>query len=141
MVHGCGKRPEAGEVVTVENGVDVCPLGKVHGAARAVAFDFDAEHPIPLAEVSNLNMLAKAGLEVLNEADSGGDDHAIVHMHHDDGQLALVHDHLEIDGLVNSALLETEGDEDAGQLLIPAAARLLEAVECFDEAQNARAGV
>ena len=141
MVHGCGKGLEIFEVEVAEDGIKVCPLGKVHSAARAVTFDFDTKHPMQLTKVSDLNMLVEASLEVINEADGGGDNCTVVHMYHDDSELTLVLDHLEINSLINGTLLETEGDEYAGEFLIPLAARLLEAIKCFDKVQNTCASV
>ena len=71
--------------------------------------DFNAEHPVQLSEVSDLEVHAQAGLEFLDEADGGGDDRAIVHMHHDDCKVALCGDGSEVNSLVYSTLLEPKG--------------------------------
>ena len=40
----------------------------------AIAFDFDTEHPMQFSEVGDLEVLAQASLELLDEADGGGSD-------------------------------------------------------------------
>jgi hypothetical protein len=141
VVHGGEKGLEVVEVVMAEDGINICLLEEMHGMTHAITFDLDAEHPVQLTKVSDLDMCVEPGLEFLNETDGGGDDCTIVNVHDHDNKLALKLDHFEVDGLVNSTLLEAKGDEDAGKLLVPVAARLFEAIECFDEVQDAHAGV
>jgi hypothetical protein len=129
------------EVVIAEDGVDICPQGEMHDMTHVITFDLDAEHLVQLTKVSNLDMHVKPGLEFLNETDGRGDNCIIINMHDHDDKLALELDHFEVDGLVNSTLLEAKGDEDAGKLLVPVVARLFEAIEHFDKAQDACASV
>ena len=141
MVHGRGEWLEVGKIVAVKDGVNVRVLRQVDEAAGAIVFDLNAKHPVQLSKVGDLEVLAEASLEFLDEADGVRDDCAIVHMHHHNGELALGDNHLEVDGLVHTALREPEGLEDAGELLVPMATRLLEPVKGLDKVQNARAGV
>jgi hypothetical protein len=73
----------------------------VDGTGLVVALDLDAEHPMQLSEVCNLDVLMQAGLELLNEVDTGGGDGAVVDMHSGDGEIALAHVNLEEDGFVD----------------------------------------
>jgi hypothetical protein len=63
--------------------------------------DLDAKHPMQFAEVCNLDMLTQASLELLNGADTGGGDGAVIDMHSSDGELAPVHIDLEENGFIN----------------------------------------
>jgi len=136
VVHGCGKWLEVSKIVAAKDGINVCALRQVDKAARVIVFDLNAEHPVQLSKVGDLEVLAEAGLEFLGEVDGVCDDCAIVHMHHHNGKLALGDDHLEVDGLVHTALHEPKGLEDAGELLVPMATRLLEPIKGLDKAQN-----
>jgi hypothetical protein len=113
----------------------------VDEAAGAIAFDLNTEHPVQLSKVCDLEVLAKAGLEFIDEADGVCDDHAIIHMHHYNGEFALGDDDLEVNGLVHTALHEPKGLEDAGELLVPMMTRLLEPIKGLDEVQDTYAGI
>jgi len=124
-----------------ENGVNVHALGQMDKATRAITFDLNAKHPVQLSKVSDLEVLAEAGLEFIDEVDGICDDCAIIHVYYHNGELALGNNHLEVDSLVYTTLREPEGLEHAGKLLVPTATRLLEPIKCLDKAQNTRTGI
>ena len=125
----------------VANGFNVCALRQVDKAARVIAFDLNTKHPVQLSKVSDLEVLAEASLEFNNKAGVVRDDRAIVHMHHHDGEFALIDNNLEVNGLVHTTLHEPEGLEDTGELLVPMATRLLEPIKGLDKVQDTCAGV
>ena len=133
MVHRSGKGLEIGKIVMVANGFNVCMLRQVDKAARVITFDLNTEHPVQLSKVSDLEMLAEAGLEFNNKAGVVHDNCAIIHMHHHDGEFALIDNNLEVNGLVHTTLHEPEGLEDTGELLVPMATRLLEPIKGLDK--------
>jgi hypothetical protein len=59
-------------------------LGQVHRPRLPVALDLDAEHPVELAEVGDLNVLAHARFEGVHKARAACGDGAVVYMHGDD---------------------------------------------------------
>jgi hypothetical protein len=113
----------------------------VDEAARAIAFDLNTKHPVQLSKVCDLEVLAEASLEFIDEADGVCNDHAIIHMHHHNGEFALGDDDLEVNGLVHTALHEPERLEDAGELLVPMMTRLLEPIKGLDKVQDAHASI
>ena len=141
MVHRSEKGLEISEVVIAANGFNVCVLRQVDEVAGAITFDLNTEYPVQLSKVSDLKVLAEAGLEFNDEAGVVYDDRAIVHMYHHDGESALADNNLEVNGLVHTALHEPKGLEDAGELLVPMATRLLEPIKGLDKAQNTCAGI
>jgi hypothetical protein len=46
VVYGSGKRLEVIKVVTVEDGVNICLLGEMHGMICMITFDLNAKHPV-----------------------------------------------------------------------------------------------
>ena len=141
MVHGSGERFKVGKVVATKDGFNVCALRQVDEAARVIVFDLNAEHPVQCSKVSDLKVLAEAGLEFIDKVDGVCNNRAIVHMHHHNGEFALGDNNLEVNGLVHATLHEPKGLEDAGELLVPAAARLLEPIKGLNEAQYTHAGI
>jgi hypothetical protein len=141
VVHGSGKGLEVVKVVMAEDGIDICLLGEMHSMTHTIMFDLDAEHLVELTKVSDLDMCAEPSLEFLNKIDGGGNNCIIANVHNHNNELALELDHFEVDGLVNSTLLKAKGDEDARKLLVSVVARLFKAIEHFDKAQDACAGI
>ena len=82
MVHRSEKGLEIGEVVMAANGFNVRMLRQVDEVAGAITFDLNTEHPVQLSKVSDLKVLAEAGLEFNDEVGVVYDDRAIVHMYH-----------------------------------------------------------
>jgi hypothetical protein len=112
----------------------------VDGTGLAVVLNLNAKHPMQLFEVRNLDVLTQASLELLNEADTGGSNGAVVDMHSGDGEITLARVDLE-DGFVDQALFKAQRREYTGELLVPSPSRLLQAIEHFDKAEDSRAGV
>ena len=108
MIHGGGKQFEIGKIIAAKNCIDVCALGYVDDLAGAIVFDFDAQHPVQLSEICDFEVHAKAGLKFLDEADSSGDDHAIVHMDYHNSELALNDDDSKVNCLIHGALPESK---------------------------------
>jgi len=124
-----------------ENGINVCVLGQMDKVTRVIMFDLNAKRPVQLSKVSDLKVLAEAGLEFIDKADGIRNDCAIIHMHHHNSELALGDDHLEVDSLVHTALSEPKGLEHTRKLLVPMVTRLLKPVEYLDKVQNVHAGI
>ena len=141
MVHRSGKGLEISEVIMAANGFDVCALRQVDKAAGAITFDLNTKHPVQLSKVSDLEVLAEADPEFNNKAGVIHNDHAIIHMHHHNGEFALADDDLEINGLVHTTLYELEGLEDTGELLVPMVTRLLEPIKGLDKVQDMCASI
>ena len=109
----------------------------MHSPTRPIMFDFDPEHPVELAQIRNFDVLMKPTLEVLNDGEGCAGDGAVIHMDRDDDTHLLVLVAFEENGLVNLALGESKGIEDADKLLVPASPCLLKPIQGLEEAQNA----
>jgi hypothetical protein len=100
-----------------------------------VAANLDTEHPMELSKVCDLYVPAHASLESVYETRAARGDGAIVDMYRYDRELSSFLVRLKEYSLVDCALPEAEGCEYGGEFLIPAATRLLQAVERLDKAQ------
>ena len=56
----------------------------MHHPRLPIVLDFDAEHPVQLAVVGDLNVLAHAHFEGIHEVRAACSDGAVVYMHGDD---------------------------------------------------------
>jgi hypothetical protein len=96
---------------------------------------------VKLTEVCDFNVLAQAGLELVDEVYVAGSDGAVVHMYCGDCDFIFGLVLLVEDGLVDWAFGELEGIEYAGEFLVPAPARLFEVIEGLPQAQDACSSV
>jgi hypothetical protein len=78
------------------------------GAGLVVVLDLNAKHLVELSEVNDLDVLAQALNEVINELGSAGGYCAVIYMYRDGCELVLVFDGFVEHSLVNSTLFETE---------------------------------
>jgi hypothetical protein len=111
-VHGSGEGLGINEVVVTKDGIEVGMLGQVDGVGVAITHDSDAEHPVKLAEVSDLDVVAEAVFELFNEVRGGRGDGAVVDVHSDNDELLDLRQELVEYGLIHSRLLVTQGNKD-----------------------------
>jgi hypothetical protein len=101
-VHRSGEELDINKIVTSEDGVKVGVLGQVDGAGVAVVHDLDAEHPVKLTEVSDLDMAAESSFKVFNKMLRAGSDGAVVDVHCDNDKLLDLRQVLVEHSLVDS---------------------------------------
>lgn len=81
-------------------------LEEVNYADLTIALNLLSKHLMQLAKVSDLNILFKACLKVLDEVQIACGDGVIVNVHSDNCDLILKGVRLEEDGLIHRAFLE-----------------------------------
>ncbi len=82
------------------------------GVGVAIVHDSDAEHPVELAEVSDLNVAAESGLELFDETHGADGDGAVVNVHSDNDELLYLRQELIEYGLIHSRLLVAQGNKN-----------------------------
>ena len=109
----------------------------MYSASRSVTPDFDTKHPVKLTKIGDLDMLGEAGLECVDSDGTAGCDHAVIHVHCDGDYCTWGLGVFVENGLVDLALLETEGSEDLSEFLVSTPTSLLEPIQRLVKAQNA----
>jgi hypothetical protein len=77
-----------------------------------ITHNLDAKHTVELAEVSNLNMAAEFGLELLNKMHGAGGDGAVINVHSNNDKLLDLRQELVENGLIYSRLIIAQGNKD-----------------------------
>jgi hypothetical protein len=111
-VHESGEGLGINKIVVMKDGIEVGMLGQVDGAGVAIAHDSDTEHPVKLAEVSDLDVAAESSFELFNEVCSGCGNGAVINVHSDNNELLGLRQELIEYGLIHSRLLVTQGNKD-----------------------------
>jgi hypothetical protein len=119
-VEGGGDRLDVVKAETSQDRVDVGLLREMDQPTSPIALHLNAEHPVKLAEVRNLKVLAEPSLESFNSCGTAGSNGAVVDVdcNYDEG---VWHFCVLVEyRLIHLALREAKTAEDLCELLVPA---------------------
>ena len=116
----------------MDDQLDIGMLGEENGAHLSVSPDLDAQQPVKLSQVHDLNKLPDTMFQTFNQHQVHHSDRAIVDIHHDYSKVTIsylfVQDHLD-----NVAAREPKfTDKDFNELLVLASATLLQSIQGLD---------